>query len=346
MQEILTAALARRDTTPQGIARARGLVTAALLANIQSDRQVGFALAGEAVPLFRALGMKRELGFALLVMTGSHPDRDASRQTMSESRALLEEVGDRWGIGMLLLYAADGAFRRGHYDAVRGSLIESLALFRQLGDTNQTSSCLTGLGRLACVDGDHARARALVEEALAIRKRPEFDNPRRVAMALMYLGEIERCAGDPARGAQSFEEALATGRELGDGMMLGWSLHNLGHVALHSGDLEGAFARFRESLLLRWQLGPGAEVAAGLAGMAGVALRVGQLIEAVRLFGAAGSMVESTGFVLPQADEQVRRVDLAAIRLQLDDGAFVAAFAEGHTAKFEDLEAMVSAVRP
>jgi len=30
---------------------------------------------------------------------------------MRESRALLEEVGDRWGIGMLLLYKADAAFR-------------------------------------------------------------------------------------------------------------------------------------------------------------------------------------------------------------------------------------------
>jgi hypothetical protein len=55
-------------------------------------------------------------------------------------------------------------------------------------------------------------------------------------------------------------------------------------------------------------------------------------------------MLESTGFVLPPADELVRRVDLAAIRHQLGDGAFIAAFAEGHAAKFEDLEAMTNAV--
>jgi len=245
---------------------------------------------------------------------------------------------------MLLLYNADAAFRRGHYDDARSSLIEGQPLFKQLGDINQTTSCLVGLGRLACIDGDYARARALVEEGLAIRRRPEFDNPRRVALALMYLGEVDRCAGDPARGAQSFEEAVATGRELDDGMILGWSLHNLGHVALQSGALADAAARFRESLERRWRLGPGAEVAAGLAGMAGVALRVGQGTQAVRLFGAAEAMLESTGFVLPPADEQVRSVDLAAIQLQLDDGAFVAAFAEGHAAKFEDLEAMTNAV--
>ena len=127
-------------------------------------------------------------------------------------------------------------------------------------------------------------------------------------------------------------------------MIVGWSLHNLGHVALHAGVLGTAAAKFRESLLFRWRLGPGAEVAASLAGMASVALREGQLIEAVRMLGAADRMLESTGFMLSQADELVRGADLTAIRLQLEDVAFVAAFAEGHAAKFEDLEAMSNAV--
>jgi hypothetical protein len=55
-------------------------------------------------------------------------------------------------------------------------------------------------------------------------------------------------------------------------------------------------------------------------------------------------MLETAHRVLAPADEQVRRVDLDAIRRQLDDGEFVAAFAEGRAAKFEDLEAMTDAV--
>jgi tetratricopeptide (TPR) repeat protein len=245
---------------------------------------------------------------------------------------------------MYLMFTADSAFRRGDYDTARSSLSESLTLVKEIGDLTNIIGSLVGLGRLACVDGDYARARALVEEGLAISRRPDFDNPRRIAVTLITLGEIARCEGDPARGALSFDQALATGRELGEDMIVGTSLHNLGHVALHAGDLGAAAARFRESLLLRLRLGPGYEVASALAGVAGLALHKGQLTEAVRLFGAAAGMLESGGFVLPQADELVRRADLSAIHSRLDDAAFDAAFSEGHAAKFEDLEAMADAV--
>ena len=344
LQEILTAALARSDTPEQGLGRARGLNAAAMLADMQGDQEVAVHRAMEAIPLFRALGKPLELAFALIMTRGTFLDPDASRRAMHEARALVEEFGDEWGKGMLRLYTADIALRRGDYEAARSPLVESLKLFKQIGDVNQSTGSLIGLGRLACIDGEYAHARTLVEEALAIRQRPEFDNPRRIALVLIPLGEIDRCAGDPVRGTPSFEQALAIGRDLVDDKLVGWSLHNLGHVALHSGDVAVAGARFRESLMLRWRLGPGSEVAAGLAGTAGVALCVGMERQAVQLFGAAEAMLESTGFVLLPADERVRRVDLAAIRLQLDDGAFVAAFSEGYAAKFEDLEAMTNSV--
>jgi tetratricopeptide (TPR) repeat protein len=340
LRRLLTAALARSDPDAKTRGRARALLAAASLAGNQRDLQVAIPLAREAVGIFRELGQKRELAYALLIVAvGALPDRVVADRAMSESRALLEELGDLRGVAMLLYYLGDGALEHGDFDAARANLTESLALFGQLGELRLRSAPLLSLGRLACVDGDYARARALVGEALAIRTRP--DNPWQVAMTRVSLGEVSRCEGDAAGGAHLFEQSLTDGRGMGDDMIVAWALHNLGHVALQSGDGPTAAARFRESLLLRWRLGPGTDIAAGLAGMAGVAVRLDELAEAVRLFGAVDRMLEPTHGVLSPADEKVRHQDLAATRLRVEPQAFDAAFREGQAATFEELEAMV-----
>ncbi|HEV2029096.1 MAG TPA: adenylate/guanylate cyclase domain-containing protein [Candidatus Dormibacteraeota bacterium] len=341
VRQILAAALSRSDPAAQTLGRARALQAAAMLAAMQGEVQVAIPLAMQAVQLLRALGNKRELAFALMSLARA----DSSGSAKRESRALFEELGDHWGVAMLLFITADAALERGDYDAARRGHTESLALFRQVGDLHLSTNPLLSLGRIACVDGDYARARVLIEEGLALRMQPDVGNPWTIAIALISLGEVARCEGDPARGAGSFDEALAYGRGLGDdALVVPWALHNLGHVGLQSGDLSAAAARFRESLLLRWPSGPSANLAAGLAGMAGVALREDQLTEAVRLFGAVDGMLESRHTVLPPADELVRRGDLAAARLRLDDQVFDAGFGEGHAAKFDELEAMANAV--
>jgi predicted ATPase/class 3 adenylate cyclase len=339
LRQILTTMLAR--TEPEALTRGRGraLLASAILAGHQRDLPVAVPLARQAVRIFRELGEKRELAYALLIVAvGALPDRGISERAMSESRVLLEGLGDRRGVALLLYYLGDGELEHGDYDAARAHVTESLALLSQLGELRMSSAPLMSLGRLACVDGDYARARALVGEALAIRTRP--DNPWQVATTRVSLGEVSRCEGDAAGGAELFEQSLADGRAMADDMIVAWALHNLGHVALQSDDTSTAAGRFRESLMLRWRSGPGTDVAASLAGLAAVALRRGELSEAVQLFGAVDGMLGSRHWVLSPADERVRREDLAAIRLRIDTDAFDAAFREGQAATFEELEAI------
>jgi predicted hydrolase (HD superfamily) len=135
---------------------------------------------------------------------------------------------------------------------------------------------------------------------------------------------------------------LAIGRDLGDDMIVGWSLHNLGHVAMQTGNLEEAYSLFRESLLVRMPLGPGVDVASGMCGIAGVRMREGDLRAALHAFGAAEKMLIATNFVLPPADEIVRRADVGTIRSQLDEDAFAAGLREGETLNFEELDALAN----
>ena len=338
MRQLLTGVLARSDSQARTLGRVRAMQTAARLAGMQGDMAAATKLGIDSIDLLRQLGEKRELAYALITAARLDPSGNAYR----ESRALFEELGDKLGTGLLIFVTGDGAKQRGDYETARARYTECLALFRQIGNFALSTNPLISLGLLACIEGDYAKARALVEEALAIRRRPGFDNPWMVAIALVSLGEIDRCEGDATRGAHGFEEALMIGRDLGDDMIVGWSLHNLGHVAMQTGNLEDAYSLFRESLLVRMPLGPGADVASGMCGIGGVRMREGDLRAALHAFAAAEKMLSATNFVLPPADEKVRSADLGTIRSQLDEDTFAAGFREGETLNFEELETLVN----
>lgn len=336
LRKLLGEALARSDPNTKTLGRGRALLVAGALAGMQDDLPTARRLGGEGIELIRALGRKRELALALIpIARAALPDVAASERAMNEARKLFGELGDRWGPALMLYVMADAALERGDYGAARTGHTESLATFQSLGDLLMSSNPLLSLGRIACAEGDFARARASVEEALAIRRRPEFANPWLLAVALNSLGEVGRCEGQIARAADAFEKALVYGREIGDDGIVAWSLHNLGHTALQSGEFSVAAMRFRESLLLRWPIGPGVNVATGLAGLAGVALRDGDLVGAAQLLGAAERILGMGQAVLPPADQQTYRSDRDEIRLRLADEEFAAALEAGRNLSFD-----------
>jgi tetratricopeptide (TPR) repeat protein len=306
---------------------------------MQDDPLTARTVTDEAVELLRRLGQKQELAYALMGLAIAATEVAASASAVSEARAALEESGDTWSLALLEFILADVAQQHGDYAVARKGHTESLALFRKVGDLQWSASPLISLGRLACVEGDYVRARALVEEALMIRRQNELDN-RSLAIALDSLGEIDRCEGNAVGATQLFEEALRYGRVLGDDPIISWSIHNLGHVALQANELSTAAARFNESLVIRRRSGPGANVAAGLGGLASVAARAGSLSDAAWLFGAVDAMLEGTHMVLAPADELVRRADLATIRARLEPDALAAGLNSGRTATSEDVERM------
>jgi predicted ATPase/class 3 adenylate cyclase len=345
LRQSVAHALAHSDPTAPTLGRARALLAAGQLAGMQGEGAGDADLAQEAVGLLRSLGEKLELAYALLILARAvSTDQAAAERAVREATAVLEEAGDPWSQAFVPFLLGDAALARGDHAAARRHHSESLARFRKMGDEFFASNALLSLGRLACVDGDHERARTLVEEALAIRRGRDGDTRWSVALALNSLGEVARCAGDPAAGAASFEQALGYARELGDDALVSWSLHNLGHVALHANDLGAAAARFRESVAFRRRAGPSLNFATGLAGLAGVAVRAGTFPEAARLHGAVGAMLESQHVVLPPADAEVRRADLAAIHAALDPQAESAAFEAGRAATPAEVDRMAAAI--
>jgi Tetratricopeptide repeat len=128
--------------------------------------------------------------------------------------------------------------------------------------------------------------------------------------ALCDLGlALARC-GEPGRGRELLQQALAVRRATGSATTVGLSLNALGQLALEEGDLARADAQFRESITNARLGADRAVVAASLEGMACAAADCGAARDAARLH-AASVALRNTG---TRAAPRQRRLLAAACR--------------------------------
>ncbi|MFQ5796017.1 MAG: BTAD domain-containing putative transcriptional regulator [Candidatus Bipolaricaulia bacterium] len=234
-----------------------------------------------------------------------------------------------------LLGAGWLAWRQSDYEQATALLEESLALFQELGDKEGIAGSLNRLGLVACSEGDLGRAAALCEEALTLYR--ELGDKLGIADSILYLGHVAQYQDDLGRATALYEESLVLCRGLENKQGIALSLFHLGNVAVGQGDLGRAVALYEESLILRQEIGDKGGIALCLEGLAGVACANGQPEQAARLFGAAEALREAIGFPLMPPDRTLLDYDrnVAAVRAELSEDAFEAAWTEGRAMTLE-----------
>jgi predicted ATPase/DNA-binding CsgD family transcriptional regulator len=212
---------------------------------------------------------------------------------------------------------------------------EALALFRELKDEVNTAWALSFLGsQFRALPGGSKEALTLCEEGLAIFRRLE-ERPG-IIWALNALGEMVRMDGDYERAGRAYEESLAMAREEGDKLRQALPLGNLGYVAQQAGDYERAEAAHLEGLALFLELENTRHIPQHLAILAGPVAAQGYLKKAARLLGASEGLLEKMGLVAQAADQvEIERYE-AAVREQLDEATFEAAWSEGRAMSLEE----------
>lgn len=130
---------------------------------------------------------------------------EEARAPYEESLALYREVGDRWGISLVLrnLAALDGL--QGRYGDARRGLEESLAIERELGGRREACDALYKLAELDRLQGRYEQARRGLEESLAIGR--ELAERQSEGVALWSLAELDRLQGHYEDARQGFEES-------------------------------------------------------------------------------------------------------------------------------------------
>jgi len=174
---------------------------------------------------------------------------DRAEPFLVQSLALYREIGNPARIAYALHLQADIAWRRGILDMARSLAQESLAVFRELGDRGAIASLLLHLGALAADQGEYVRARDLLAESLVINR--ELGDKRVIADSLFNLARANFLSGRELGAAcVLLEESLSLFRQFSDKESIGYCLCLQGLLTLEQGDVTTARSLVEQSVAL------------------------------------------------------------------------------------------------
>jgi predicted ATPase/class 3 adenylate cyclase len=318
--------------------RAKALITAARLAFSQSDYEHGETLAREGLALFRELGDMRGIALSLdrLGMAAwRRGDFAAARSLMEEDLSLFRKLGDNERVAWSLFTFGLLLSKQGEYARAQTLFEESLAMHRALGNKRGVAASLNQLaGGKLVTQNDSASARSLLEEALALNR--EIGDKEGIAVSSSLLAALALNQHDLVTARSLAEESLILYKEMEYRKGTAESLSLLARIASERGDFSSARSLCNECLAIGKELGDKELLASGLQRLAGViavqesgGASTQQALWAAKLWGAAESLREGIGAPIPPLERATYEAEVSAIRTQLGEEVFDAAWNQG-----------------
>ncbi len=140
-------------------------------------------------------------------------DAVAGKRVVGEALAIYRDLGDRRNIGWALIHLSMASvFSGSESEEGRAICEEGLALLREVNDKPGILQALTNLGEQARLLGDMPRAIQAHEECLNIAR--EIGDKLREAITLLNLGLIDQHEGEAERAQALFMESLTLALEI------------------------------------------------------------------------------------------------------------------------------------
>jgi tetratricopeptide (TPR) repeat protein len=266
-------------------------------------------------------------------MVFHHGDYATARGLLEECEAIYRQLGDKRSLPPILTTLGRVLLFRGEQARARVMLEECTALCREIGDHSWLAASLLARATVAIDRADYRAAHAFTEQSLSIYQT--LVDPWGIAQTVNYLGDIARCEGDYKQAAAHYQESLTLFQAQGIQVEIAAVLHNLGYVALAQGDPQRARACFAESLALHREQSNRPGILEGLAGFGGLVAAQGQSRRAAVLFGAVTALRAALNTPMWPAERVEYERHITAVRAQLDEATFAAAWAEGRAMTLE-----------
>lgn len=259
-------------------------------------------------------------------------DGSTGEVLLRESVALFRELGDTEGSGYPLLQLMIVAREQG--DGARAAALydELSAINRMSPDKPEDAWLLTTMGGVAVLEEHVELANTLLSQSLSLFR--ERGQKSGIGWTLNHLGHVAQLQGDWKRAAELHAESLPLFREA-DQQGVAWAFESLGEVALAQGDFSGARARFLQSLKVAQNLSYKPCIAWCLAGLGSAAALDEEPERAVQLWGAAERLRATLGCRPAPAARATYEHAIATARSQLGDGGFAAAWAASEAISLE-----------
>lgn len=257
-----------------------------------------------------------------------------------EGRRWLEEMFPSDGVdgavrAKALVWASVLAWRQGHYDRVKTSAEQALALARTHEAEWSMGLALHQLGHAAHVNGDVGQATRLLQESVEVfRQQADVWGQ---AYSLNCLGDLAHNRGMDDQAAAQLEEAIALWRRLNNSWGLSLSLLNLGNVVLRQGDHHRARALIEESLEICRTIGAMTAMMYCLINLVGIAVNEGQPRRAAQLFGATDALMIVAGVSLEPVNRADYERDMQKAKTALTEAAWTAAWQAGQEMSLEQV---------
>lgn len=272
--------------------------------------------------------------FAAGVLASTQRDLERGKLLHLQSLEIFRELGDRHGVVVSLVALANQHVAADDHEGARSLLEQSLVVWQELGDRAGFARSLSNLAFVARGQGRLDEARALYRRAAGLFDRLGDRTSR--AWAVDHEGDVARDQADLAAAEVLHREALTAFRELGDGWGIGSSLADLGAIARDRREYDTACQLYRDALASFVALDHRRGIARLLESLACLAADEGQAARGVRLAAAAAALRDRVGAPPSPAVEEELDSALKVLRGRLGAEAARAAWLEGAAMSVEE----------
>jgi predicted ATPase/class 3 adenylate cyclase len=241
----LVSALERSADLDPGL-RADGLGAAALAAANLGESEVAREYARESLEIARERNDKRQIEWALRVLSFDEPNLDERRRLLHECETLLRELGDDGGLGWVTFLLGVTLFDEGRFTEARETFNRAVAIFRGLGRRWEATNAEDAMAYVLIADGQHEAARPFLEEAL--RTAVDLQSVALAIEALAALGCV-RVQTDPGAATRLLSAAETIAEESGQRLEAAYALPLVERAA------EAARERLGDGFGVEWEAG-------------------------------------------------------------------------------------------